>query len=499
MLSIENGRSCLYQWDIGQRLLVENAEVVEVHFVNAESDVALVCEVYEEGGLRVADVPNILLQRPLTIRAYGCCGECVRAEASIPVIRRERPADYVYTETEVRTLRYLVTQVGELSEKVNASYQPRPATGWSIHNHNGDLYCLNAGATTPIPQSLGNDPFSFGAANVPTGRMTYRDCVTDLLFQRYSWTFYILPDVPHSVDTFAFGTRDGNGEATGGCKCVVNPADKTIKLYSSDWAGNDALKRNRTFDFDMVVGEIYVAEIEKCGTHQTTFRLRCTTDATKSWEYVHTATDSMMANKLRCWGGVAFQNIGTKSYYRLLEMAQQAQCDPEYDLLVIGDSFVECGTSLMEASKGYAYLLREKMGRRCMGSGHGGATTNQLIKRMTTDAAIGCYRYAFLQIGSNDSIAITVDKFKENLSEIIAFVVAKGAEPILTTIPVRTDTDNTAFVEEANAWIKSLGYKYVDEHAIISGDHVLSDGIHPNERGHALIYLALSGLIPECF
>lgn len=107
MIYIEGGRGSLYQWDIDQRLIVEHDEVTEVHFSNNLVDPALICEVYEEGGLRYANVPNILLQQPNTLLVHGCCEECVRESVRLRVIPRAKPADYVYTETELLTFEKL--------------------------------------------------------------------------------------------------------------------------------------------------------------------------------------------------------------------------------------------------------------------------------------------------------------------------------------------------------------------------------------------------------
>lgn len=114
MLRIENGRAAFYQWDVGQRLIVEHDDVVEVAFDNSQTSPALVCTVYQESGIRYVDVPNILLQQPFTLRVYGCCGECVRAANVFKVIPRERPSDYIYTETEVKTLDGLEARIQAL-------------------------------------------------------------------------------------------------------------------------------------------------------------------------------------------------------------------------------------------------------------------------------------------------------------------------------------------------------------------------------------------------
>ena len=117
MFELDNARGALYQWDVDQRVSVDSADIVEVHFTNAVTAPALVCEVYEEGGRRWANIPNILLQQGWAVKVYGCCGECVRAEATIPVIRRTKPADYVYTETEVKRYDDLEQRISALEER----------------------------------------------------------------------------------------------------------------------------------------------------------------------------------------------------------------------------------------------------------------------------------------------------------------------------------------------------------------------------------------------
>ena len=115
MLEIYNGREKFYQWDIGQKLIV-NDDIVAVQYDNGTGD-ALVCPVYEYEGQKVADVPNIMLQTSWAIHAYAYCGECVRGDKVIEVEKRSRPDDYVYTETE--TLRYttLYERVKTLEEQ----------------------------------------------------------------------------------------------------------------------------------------------------------------------------------------------------------------------------------------------------------------------------------------------------------------------------------------------------------------------------------------------
>ena len=103
MLEILNGREHFFQWDTNQKLIIEDNEIVVVQYDNGTGD-ALVCPVYEYEGQRVADVPNIMLQMPIVIKAYAACEDCVRYARAYKVEQRSRPDDYIYTETE--TLKY---------------------------------------------------------------------------------------------------------------------------------------------------------------------------------------------------------------------------------------------------------------------------------------------------------------------------------------------------------------------------------------------------------
>lgn len=116
MFKIETGRKSFHQWDVNQRLIIDDPLITEVHFANTPAGEALVVEVYEEGGKRYANVPNILLQNAWTMRVYGCCEDCVRRRAVFQVVGREKPADYVYTETEVRSYEALADRIKALEE-----------------------------------------------------------------------------------------------------------------------------------------------------------------------------------------------------------------------------------------------------------------------------------------------------------------------------------------------------------------------------------------------
>ena len=105
MFTLRDGRDYLYAWDLNRQIIVDDPSITEVHFSNRTDDRSLVVEVKDEGGLRVANIPNIILQQPWDIIAYAYCPESyTKIEEVLEVKARPKPDDYIYTETEVYTV-----------------------------------------------------------------------------------------------------------------------------------------------------------------------------------------------------------------------------------------------------------------------------------------------------------------------------------------------------------------------------------------------------------
>lgn len=121
MFQIEDGRSQFYQWDLNRRLIISDNEITQVHFCNRTEECSLVCDAYTENGIRLVDVPNVLLQTNWRINVYAFDKEYTKHNAVFTVIARTKPADYVYTETEVHTW-------NELDEKIAAVQETIPQT-----------------------------------------------------------------------------------------------------------------------------------------------------------------------------------------------------------------------------------------------------------------------------------------------------------------------------------------------------------------------------------
>lgn len=105
----------LYQWETGRKIKIiplPGMNINAVHFSNYGDAEALVVEPREENGNIIADIPNILLQSGGNIVVYtvNVAADSVETlvECTISVRNRAKPADYVYTETEIYTIKTAV-------------------------------------------------------------------------------------------------------------------------------------------------------------------------------------------------------------------------------------------------------------------------------------------------------------------------------------------------------------------------------------------------------
>lgn len=103
LLKIYDGRNNFWQWDTGQKLIVLDSSIDQVHFSNNKMTYAIVKEVYENDGVRICEVPDIMLKTSKPLMAYAYVMEnnqnktiCV---ARYSVNARPIPEDYTYEET----------------------------------------------------------------------------------------------------------------------------------------------------------------------------------------------------------------------------------------------------------------------------------------------------------------------------------------------------------------------------------------------------------------
>lgn len=109
----------LTQWDKDRKVIVTGFEGgAEVHFASPGDDHGAYVVELTDGE---AAVPNILLTMAGVINVYVYpAGRTVFA-AALPVSAREKPDDYIYTETEVLSYKTLDEKIGDLAKLTTAA------------------------------------------------------------------------------------------------------------------------------------------------------------------------------------------------------------------------------------------------------------------------------------------------------------------------------------------------------------------------------------------
>jgi hypothetical protein len=100
IFQIYDGRTNFWQWDTKQKLIVLDESITEVHFSNRDMNHSMTKNVYELNGLRVCNVPDILLQLPRNLVAYAYANGSTRKSVKFAVIKRPIPDGYVMDQSE---------------------------------------------------------------------------------------------------------------------------------------------------------------------------------------------------------------------------------------------------------------------------------------------------------------------------------------------------------------------------------------------------------------
>ena len=107
IFKIYDGRTNFWQWDTGQKLIVLDDSVTEVHFSNRNMEHSKKKTVYtNKDGLRVVNIPDLLLQLPKNLIAYAYAKDengVSRTVKSVKfaVVQRPIPVDYVCGQDDV--------------------------------------------------------------------------------------------------------------------------------------------------------------------------------------------------------------------------------------------------------------------------------------------------------------------------------------------------------------------------------------------------------------
>lgn len=111
MLTLNDGRTELWQWDTGRTLAVD-ADCSQVHFSNKVFGRSIDVDVVDG----VATIPDILLQTDKDLNAWAFVGTAengyTKISKTFKVNRRNKPADYVFTPSDQ-------TSLEEIKEKID--------------------------------------------------------------------------------------------------------------------------------------------------------------------------------------------------------------------------------------------------------------------------------------------------------------------------------------------------------------------------------------------
>ncbi len=122
MLTLNDGRSELWQWDTGRTLQVD-AECSQVHFSNKVFGRSIDVDVADG----VAIIPDILLQTDKDLNVWAFVGTAengyTKISKTFKVNRRNKPADYVFTPQEQITLKDATAILEEAKDVANKAIE----------------------------------------------------------------------------------------------------------------------------------------------------------------------------------------------------------------------------------------------------------------------------------------------------------------------------------------------------------------------------------------
>ena len=115
MLTLNDGRSELWQWDTGRTLAVD-VDCSQVHFSNKVFGRSIDVDVID--GVDI--IPDIVLETDNDLNVWAFVGTAdngyTKISKTFKVNRRNKPADYVFTPTEQTTLSKLVDRLDKIEE-----------------------------------------------------------------------------------------------------------------------------------------------------------------------------------------------------------------------------------------------------------------------------------------------------------------------------------------------------------------------------------------------
>ena len=115
MLTLNDGRAELWQWDTGRTLAVD-ADCSQVHFSNKVFGRSIDVDVV----VGIAIIPDVLLQTDKDLNVWAFVGTAengyTKINKTFKVNRRNKPADYVFTPPDQTTLSELAGRLDRVED-----------------------------------------------------------------------------------------------------------------------------------------------------------------------------------------------------------------------------------------------------------------------------------------------------------------------------------------------------------------------------------------------
>lgn len=137
MLTLNDGRNELWQWDTGRTLTVD-ADCSQVHFSNKVFGRSIDVDVVDG----VATIPDILLQTDKELTAWAFVGTPENGYTKISKIfkvnKRNKPADYVFTPSEQTTLGEILERLEDVASAQDPDAIKNAVDDYLANNPIGD-------------------------------------------------------------------------------------------------------------------------------------------------------------------------------------------------------------------------------------------------------------------------------------------------------------------------------------------------------------------------
>ena len=125
-IKLENGQLYCWQWETNQRLIIDTLEGYEIEDLSCKMGIPkdkigiIEVEIYEENGMIFSNIPDVFIQHEGLIEVWIQTNlefsSITLAHWRFRVKKREKPEDYVYTETDVLTWQELDKRISVLEE-----------------------------------------------------------------------------------------------------------------------------------------------------------------------------------------------------------------------------------------------------------------------------------------------------------------------------------------------------------------------------------------------